>query len=154
MAPPEEDEAALPDLTPPSSVAYQPRPASLLEGYCLSILLMRPEQLYHIDRALRAAADSVKERYTDARQEHLGHALASFGPEDFRDTGHQAILRALRDALRQDELDALDYVRDTVGAAFHPQIEALARLYEPLDEFQGASFRWDVSIITPRGFSS
>ena len=143
MAPPDDEDATdLPDVlvpdgrVPDAAPAYRPRPASMLEGYCLSILLLRPEQLYHIDRELRTAADGVKARFVDARQAHLDHALASFGAEDFHDTGHQAILRALRGALRQDELDALDYVREMVGTAFHAQIDALLTLHQPLDQFQ------------------
>ncbi len=138
--PPEDDDLespAPPESAPVRPGPWQPRPASQQEAYCLSILLHRPELLYQVNRAFREIAEHAQTRFADpTRRAFLQQALASLAAEDFREPGHQAIMRALGDALNQDAMEPLQYVEVIVGPALRPQIEALQRLYAPLNVFQ------------------
>ncbi len=139
--PPEDDDLATsappPEAAPVAPSAWQPRPANPQEAYCLSILLHRPELLYQVNRAFRETAEHAQQRFSDPiRRAFLQQALGALDPDDFREPGHQAIMRALRAALDQDALDALQYVEVIIGPALRPQIEALQRAYAPLDNFQ------------------
>jgi DNA primase len=111
---------------------YQPEPASSQAGYMLALLLRKPELLYQANRGLREVAESVQERFEDnARKVKLYQALSPLSADDFRDTGHRAIYTALVEALNQDGMEPLEYVREAVGQPFQEQLDTLYALLKP-----------------------
>ncbi len=62
------------------------------EAYCLGILLRRPDLIYHVDRALQESE------------------LARLSIQDFQHSGHQMILRLIKELLEQEEAEPVDYV--------------------------------------------
>ena len=139
--PPPPDDAQPPPPDWPDLPADQPQPeepepvpvrrlapVSAEEAYCLGVLLARPERLYQTNRALREVAEEARARFPDqARQALLDKALGPLSVEDFRDTAHQAILRALQQALQQDEVEPLEFVRRAVGEPLQPHLQQLLR---------------------------
>jgi DNA primase len=76
-----------------------PSPAKLLgqtgyrqEAYCLGILLRRPDLIYLVDRALQESG------------------LARLSIQDFQHSGHQMILRLIKESLEQEEAEPVDFV--------------------------------------------
>ena len=85
--------AAAPEAAAPDS------PAKLLgqtgyrqEAYCLGILLRRPDLIYLVDRALQESG------------------LARLSIQDFQHSGHQMILRLIKESLEQEETEPVDFV--------------------------------------------
>ena len=62
------------------------------EAYCLGILLRRPDLIYHVDRALQESS------------------LARLAIQDFQHSGHQMILRLIKESLEQEEAEPVDFV--------------------------------------------
>ncbi len=122
---PWEDHPEEPEPVPARRLA----PVSAEEAYCLGVLLDRPELLYQANRALREVAEEARARFPDqARQALLDKALGPLAAEDFRDAAHQAILRALQQALQQDEVEPPAFVRHAVGEPLQPYLQELLRL--------------------------
>ena len=85
--------AAAPETAAPDS------PAKLVgqtgyrqEAYCLGILLRRPDLIYLVDRALQESG------------------LARLSIQDFQHSGHQMILRLVKESLEQEESEPVDFV--------------------------------------------
>jgi len=76
--------------TEPSVVALNP--TLMIESYCLSVLLRRPEFLYSLDRKLQE------------------FGLSALAANDFEYTDHQLLFGVLRSAVEQDERDHHHYV--------------------------------------------
>lgn len=147
LIPPEDDDTDeivefRPDDFQPSKVTRQVSPVhaaqiSPQEGYCLSILLNKPDLLYKADRALRALADQAQERFEDeSRRTNLRRAFGPLDGQDFVSTGHQAILHALQSALTQDDQEPITHVRESVGDELLRQVDALLKLVDQMGLFQ------------------
>ncbi len=91
----------------PSVDPDAPREASKLEAYCLGALLRSPELVYKADRELQALS------------------LPKLEPDDFMNTEHQLIFRALHAALEQMEVDSFDYLRENLDPALQPYVSML-----------------------------
>ncbi len=63
-----------------------------LEGYCLGVLLRKPEHLFLLDRWLQEAG------------------LSRLCVDDFTHTGHQLVFRLLQESLEQDQVEPQQYV--------------------------------------------
>jgi hypothetical protein len=79
-------------------------PSRRIEAHILSLLCLRPDLLYRLDRALQEAA------------------LARMTPEDFGYTDHQVLFRLVRQSLEQDAHDPDQYLRQNLP----PALENLA----------------------------
>jgi len=105
---------------PLTASAGAPRPpqveASKTEMYCLSALVRQPEKLFGLDRALQQAG------------------LEKIGPDDFVDTEHQLLFRALQSALAQVEQDSAEFLREHLDPQLEARWEALTHLEAPVAE--------------------
>jgi hypothetical protein len=70
-----------------------------MEGHCLRLLMRQPENLYSLDRALQGAG------------------LSRFSPQDFENADYQLLARFVLDALEQEQLEPLTYLRQHVPEA-------------------------------------
>jgi len=98
-----------PDSSQPSdsSVDDSYAPLSKLEAYCLGALLRNPALVYKANRELQ------------------GWNLPNLDPDDFTNTEHQLIFRALQAALEQTEVDSSDHLRENLDPALQPYAEML-----------------------------
>ncbi len=113
---------------------YQPSPAHPVEAYLLRMLLLRPEMLYQANRALREVAETAQARFSDeARKVRIFRALGPLSVEDFRDSAHQMMLRALQESLNQDTLEPLEYVRAALGEGLAPQLAVVLNMKNPVE---------------------
>ena len=90
-----------------SSVDESNAPLSKLEAYCLGALLRNPALVYKANRELQ------------------GWNLPNLDPDDFTNTEHQLIFRALQAALEQTEVDSSDHLRENLDPALQPYAEML-----------------------------
>ncbi len=90
-----------------SSVDESDAPLSKLEAYCLGALLRNPALVYKANRELQ------------------GWNLPKLDPDDFTNTEHQLIFRALQAALEQTEVDSTDHLRENLDPALQPYAEML-----------------------------
>jgi len=93
---------------PVSSVDESNAPLSKLEAYCLGALLRNPALVYKANRELQ------------------GWNLPKLDPDDFTNTEHQLIFRALQAALEQTEVDSSDHLRENLDPALQPYAEMLS----------------------------
>ncbi len=113
------------------SAARQPQVAGVavlhperkIEGYCLGIILRKPDLLYRLDRALQEAG------------------LHPLSADDFGYTENKILFHLVKDSLEQDALDADEYIReyvtDSLSDFFHQLLvenETLGSLDERLLE--------------------
>jgi DNA primase len=107
-------------VTPPSASSVPAvSPAHKIEMHILSILLIRPDLLYRLDRALQEAG------------------LARMTAEDFGYTDHQVYFRLVRQSLEQDAEEADHFVRANLPPALESlaeELEAMAGGLDPVDE--------------------
>jgi DNA primase len=89
---------------PAAPAAAAMSPSRRIEAHILSLLCLRPDLLYRLDRALQEAA------------------LARMTPEDFGYTDHQVLFRLVRQSLEQDAHDPDQYLRQNLP----PTLENLA----------------------------
>ncbi len=140
-APPPEDEttveigageAASPGS--PDRIAHRhDYPTRLQEAYCLSVLLDRPERLYKANRVLREVAEAaIAAARDEALRRYIHQALGPLDAEDFHDPAHQVILRALQQALSQDDMEPQRYIRETMGDSLGDQVDELLARRDPL----------------------
>jgi DNA primase len=85
------------------------RPSLLLENYILGVLVLRPETLNLLDRALQQAG------------------LGRFSLPDFEHSDYQAILRLVQQALEQDEQEPHEYVLANVPDSLADLLQALLK---------------------------
>ncbi len=95
---PRVQEVPVPPVTPTVS------PSHRIEAHILSLLCLRPDLLFRLDRALQQAA------------------LGRMTPEDFGYTDHQVLFRLVRQSLEQDAHDPDQFLRQNLP----PALENLA----------------------------
>ena len=83
--------------------------AGALDDHCLAGLLREPDRLYSLDRDLQA------------------FGLEKLTADDFLDTEHQVLFRALSAALEQVDIEASDYLRHNLDPMLQTRLETLQR---------------------------
>ena len=84
-------------------------PGMILEAYCLSSLLTRPDLLYLLDRTLQEAG------------------LSRLSLEDFEHTDHQLFFRLVHEALEQEEEEPQRYITERAPLDLVERLEELER---------------------------
>lgn len=87
------------------------------EEYCLRILFEHPDLYYQVNRKLRELAGDNRAL--------LDGPLGEWCAEDFSQSDCRALMQAFREALMQDDLEPLDYLRATLDATLAQQLDAL-----------------------------
>jgi DNA primase len=87
------------------------------EEYCLRILLEHPDLYYQVNRKLRELAGDNRR----LRDGPLGEWCA----DDFSQSNCRALMLAFREAMTQDDLEPVDYLRATLDTTLAQQLEAL-----------------------------
>ncbi len=90
-----------------------------VEGFCLAVLLAKPELLYRVDRAFQARQI---ERPSDA---------------DFTGAPRQILFRCLRDSLAQDEQEPAAYCMDSLDVPLQELAKSLMAQVEEVDPDSG-----------------
>jgi DNA primase len=88
-----------------------------LEVYCLRILLQHPDLYYQVNRKLRELAGDNRGL--------LNGPLGEWCAEDFSQSDCRALMQAFREAMAQDDMEPLDYLRITLDTTLAQQLEAL-----------------------------
>jgi DNA primase len=112
-----------PRMVTPAPVQETPLPATVaaispshrIEAHILSLLILRPDLLYRLDRALQEAA------------------LSRMSAEDFGYTDHQVLFRLVRQSLEQDAHDADQYLRQNLPPSLENLVDELAAQAGDLD---------------------
>jgi DNA primase len=89
--------SAQPAQTKAQDLAQPQEGRFVLEGYCLGVLLRRPDLIYRIDRAMQ-----------EARLDRLSS-------DDFQTSDHQTIFLLIKESLNQDEVEPLVYVMNRLS---------------------------------------
>jgi DNA primase len=103
----------------PPAVAATNSPSHRIETHILSLLILRADLLYRLDRALQEAA--------------LGRVTV----DDFGYTDHQVLFRLVRQSLEQDTQDADQYLRQNLPPALEhlaDELVAQAGKLDPVDD--------------------
>jgi DNA primase len=110
--------APLQEILPPAvSAAFSP--AHKIEAHILSLLILRADLLYRLDRALQEAA------------------LGRMSADDFGYTDHQVLFRLVRQSLEQDAQDADQYLRQNLPPLLENLVDELisrAGKLDPVDD--------------------
>ncbi len=106
-------------------ISGQPGQSVLREGFCLRLLLQRPDWLFMANRKLRELRGQDK---------LVGVALGPLNADDFSRSDYQAVFRAIDQAIMQDDLDPLDYLLENLPRELLAVVEELQ--VAPLDLFQ------------------
>jgi DNA primase len=106
----------------PVQIGGPPGQSELREGFCLWLLLKRPECLYAANRKLRELQGDDAD---------LDTVLGPLNAYDFSRADYGAIFRLLEYALDQDEMDPLEYVRD-----LPPELATVVEQLPTLERFQ------------------
>ena len=112
---PRGESAAQAQEVPPPAVGATISPSHRIEAHILSLLILRPDLLYRLDRALQEAA------------------LGRMTPEDFGYTDHQVLFRLVRQSLEQDAHDPDQYLRQNLPPALENLVDELAAQAGELD---------------------
>jgi DNA primase len=86
-----------------------------LEGYCLGVLLRRPDLVYRVDRAFQE------------------FSLGRLSPADFESADHQVILQVIVESLGQDQAEPLIYVLNDLSLPLMELADQLLVATEKLD---------------------
>lgn len=108
---------ALPPTPEMNERAKRLQAESLLEAYCLRLLFIEPDLYYQINRKFRTLAGE------DAALR--GGPLQEFGADDFNRGDYRALMTAFVLALKQTELDPLDYIRETLDGMLVQEVNTL-----------------------------
>ena len=100
---------------PPPVAAKTISPSHRIESHVLSLLVVRPDLLYRLDRALQEAD------------------LNRMTPEDFGYTDHQVLFRLVRQSLEQDVHDADQYLRQNLPNSLENLVDELVTLAGKID---------------------
>jgi DNA primase len=100
---------------PPPVAVRTASPAHRIEAHILSLLILRADLLYRLDRALQEAA------------------LAHMSADDFGYTDHQVLFRLVRQSLEQDNQDADQYLRQNLPPSLEKLVDELAGQAGKLD---------------------
>ncbi len=109
-----DNEAETPVRKPGRTLASQ---QAALEVYCLRILFQHPDLYYQVNRKLRELAGDNR----GLRDGPLGEWCA----EDFSQSDCRALMQAFKEAMTQDDMEPLDYLRGTLDITLRQQLEAL-----------------------------
>src|SRR5690606_26710949 len=117
-APPEEDDVGTshPVLVRPASQPRSARDAARWEADCLGALLRDPDLLYQINRKFRELAGTETAL--------LAGPLCEFGVDDFSHSDYQILARIFIEALDQDELAPLDYLRANIDEVLRETLDS------------------------------
>jgi DNA primase len=110
--PPAPSQRARPRRTPAASApATQAvvKPTLTKEGYCLGILLCKPELIFVVDRALQEAG------------------LARLAADDFHQTDYQVLFRLLQESTEQDEQEPATYIHGRLTPILEELSERLTK---------------------------
>ncbi|MBZ0303202.1 MAG: DNA primase [Anaerolineae bacterium] len=117
--PPDDDENGyLPSTSKPDRPARQARSArdaARWEADCLGGLLQDPDLLYQINRKFRELAEG--------NADLLAGPLAEFGIDDFSHSDFQMLARVFAEALDQDDVAPLDYLRANIDDVLRQILE-------------------------------
>jgi DNA primase len=97
-----------------------------LEIYCLRVLFQHPDLLYQVNRKLRELAGS--------NQALREGPLNEWCAEDFSETNCRALMQSFKEAMAQDDMEPVDYLRSTLDPTMRQQLDAL--LVHELDELR------------------
>jgi len=109
----------------PDGAPAQPRRAAqpiasrqaAVEVYCLRILFQRPDLYYQVNRKLRELAGDNRTL--------LAGPLGEWCAEDFSQSDCRALMQAFKEAMVQDDMEPLDYVRARFDSSLVQQLDAL-----------------------------
>jgi DNA primase len=107
------------EQAPSKAVAAPGSPVQTKEAHLLGLLILRPDLLYRLDRALQETS--------------LGRMTA----EDFIYTDHQVLFRLVRQSLEQDMVEADHYLRQNLPLSLQNLVDELiaqAGQPDPLDD--------------------
>ncbi len=85
------------------------KPTLTKEGYCLGILLCKPELIFVVDRALQEAG------------------LARMAADDFHQTDYQVLFRLLQESTEQDEQEPATYIHGRLSPVLEELSERLTK---------------------------
>ncbi|MFP4321973.1 MAG: DNA primase [Anaerolineales bacterium] len=106
---------------PPADVPLVSR-ARILERYCLSVMIQRPERFFEANRLLREVLNDTKPPFAEG--------LSS---EDFSYTDFQRVFELLQVARAQFEMEPIDYLREYIEPDLQDTLHEI--LIEPLDAY-------------------
>ncbi|MDZ4764413.1 MAG: DNA primase [Chloroflexota bacterium] len=109
------DLTALPGMTEAVGLGTLAQWEGGIEKDCLRRLLHQPNLYYHINGKFRALAggDSVL----------ASGWLSEFSPDDFRLDTYNALMRVFEEAMRQDDLTTLDYMRTHLDHSLNHELD-------------------------------
>ncbi len=93
------------------------RDSRAVEGYCLRLLLMYPDLLYHANRKLRELAAN--------NPDLLNGPLADLSVDDFTQSEYRQLMHYFIQAIEQDALEPIDYLREEAEAELLPDLNGL-----------------------------
>lgn len=106
---------SLPASTPQPSRRAGPVPA--VEVQCLRVLFRQPMAYYQVNRKLRELGAD--------RRELLDGPLSDWCADDFSHSDTRALMQVFETAIKQHELEPLDYLQLYADPALHPQLDAI-----------------------------
>lgn len=101
----------------PQPAVWQKKHA--IEGYCLRLLIQNPKLLYNVNRKLRELAGNSEELITGP--------LRELSLEDFSQSQYRVLMKRFEQAIAQDDLEPIDYLRSHLEEELMPDFEALLR---------------------------
>ncbi len=114
--------------TPLTAIPTGRRQDVAIEVYCLRVLFQRPEAYYAVNRKLRELAGTRRELHNGP--------LCDWQADDFSQTDARALMQTFLEALEQDDLEPLTYLRTYADPSLHPQLDVILS-----DELQGIRTR-------------
>ncbi len=88
-----------------------------IEPYCLGLLMKHPNLLYQVNRKLRELAGDDESL--------LAGPLSDLDVEDFAQSQYRILMRYFQEAVAQDDMEPLDYVRGAIERELEADFEAL-----------------------------
>lgn len=108
---------ASPSQGRPMIPAPRPQPQSEVESYCLRVLLREPGLLFVINRKFRELSGD--------NEALTAGPLSDFSADDFQHGDHRALMQMFRLAIKQDERDALSFLRENLDPSLMRALESL-----------------------------
>jgi DNA primase len=87
------------------------------EEYCLRILFAHPDLYYQVNRKLRELAGNNRKL--------IEGPLGEWCAEDFSQSDCRALMQAFREAMTQDDMETLDFLRSTLDSSLAQQLDKL-----------------------------
>ena len=115
----------------------------MAEAYCLSLLLKNPRLLSKVNRKLRELAGD-----DDALQRG---PLCDLGEDDFTESVYRVLMTHLRESMRQDDLEPLEYVNKVVTEELRADYDVLlVDDFEALADSIGNKYEVDLNDVFKR----